>query len=186
MRRYLTKRGITTTSKALRYVERMKHNPEHVSCPGMIAVFSDADGKAATMHRTYLTEDGNKADVATVRMFMSGTVPLGGAIRLADAAETMGIAEGIETAMSASILHGMPVWATTSAQMLERWKPPAVAQHIVIFADNDESFTGQACSFALAKRLKNEQRALRISVAIPPVIGDWNDVLTGASNDAVR
>jgi putative DNA primase/helicase len=176
--KYLKRRGITSTSKALRYIERMKHQPTQRHYAGMLAVFSDAAGKAATLHRTFLTEDFDKL----CTMFMPGTVPNGGAIRLAREAETMGIAEGIETALSASDLHGMPVWATTSSVMLEKWQPPAIAKHVVIFGDNDLSFTGQASAFTLAKRLTLEAEKnrieLRVSVAIPAVPGfDWNDVV---------
>jgi putative DNA primase/helicase len=53
---------------------------------------------------------------------------------------------------------------------------------VVIFGDNDLSFTGQASAFTLAKRLTLEAEKnrieLRVSVAIPAVPGfDWNDVV---------
>ena len=42
---------------------------------------------------------------------MMGTMPTGAAVRLMPHEEMLGIAEGIETALSASILFNVPVWA---------------------------------------------------------------------------
>lgn len=182
--RYLRKRGLMGPwPKALRWTT-LRHKPSGTVQYGMIAVFSDERGKPATIHRTFLNEDGTKANVDPVRMFMPGNVPAGGAIRLSDAAETMGIAEGIETALAASMLHSMPVWATTSAVMLERWQPPEIAKRITICADNDENFTGQAAAFSLAKRLVMEAEKNKIErqveVVVPSVKSfDWLDMLTG-------
>ena len=69
------------------------------------------------LHRTYLTADGSKASVISPRRLMSGTVAKGAAIRLAPAGEALGIAEGIETALSASALFGVPCWAAVNAGM---------------------------------------------------------------------
>lgn len=145
--------------------------------PAMVAMIHDAAGKAALLHKTYLTRDGRKAPVKKVRMLMPGTFPAGGAVRLSPAAEVMGIAEGIETAFAASILFGMPVWAALNAGSLEKWTPPAEANRIVIFGDNDENFTGQRAAFSLANRLSRE--GIETMVRIPDQPGsDWNDVLS--------
>ena len=45
----------------------------------------------------------------------------------------------------------------------------------VIFGDNDESYTGQASSFVLARKLKN--KGFSVSVRIPETVGtDWADL----------
>lgn len=143
----------------------------------MIARVSDVNDRGVNMHLTYLTARGKKADVTPQKRVMRGTLPAGCAIRLWEAREVMGIAEGIETAMSAAILFRMPVWAAVSGVMLSKWEPPAIAKKIVVFGDNDLSFTGQAKAYELAHRL-TIKNGLDVDVEIPTAPGtDWNDVL---------
>jgi putative DNA primase/helicase len=181
--RYLRKRGIHGPyPKALRSINKIAHKPSGTTQCGILAVFSDADGRPSTIHRTFLTPEGKKADVDPVRMFMPGKVPLGGAIRLGGPAQIMGIAEGFETALAASSLFDLTVWATTSAALLERWQPPETATYIRIFADGDLNFVGQAAAYALAKRLVHESQRDGIKRYIDVMVPggrdqDWNDVL---------
>ncbi len=150
--------------------------PGGVVYPGFIARIQHPGGGAATIHRTFLTVDGQKAPIDQPRKLMPGRgkfVP-GCAVRLYPEAETMGVGEGIETCIAARIIYSMPVWAALDASHLEAWEPPEIAKHIVVLGDNDSSYTGQAAAYALAKRLR--QRDLRVTVAIPPTPGsDWND-----------
>jgi putative DNA primase/helicase len=47
---------------------------------------------------------------------------------------------------------------------------------VIVFADNDENFAGQAAAHRLAHRLSVKNRIVRVEV--PSVSGwDWNDVL---------
>ena len=143
----------------------------------MVCKVCGPDDTAQNIHLTYLTEDGHKADITPCRRLMPGPLPDGSAIRLAPADLHMGVAEGIETAISASVLFGIPVWAAINSQNLSKWVPPTVAQHITVFGDHDESFTGHAASYTLAKRLTLQYK-LKVDVKIPKILGqDWNDVL---------
>jgi putative DNA primase/helicase len=75
---------------------------------------------------------------------------------------------------------GKPVWATVSATNMEKVWIPDTVKSICIYADNDASFTGQAAAFALAKRLKQDDRRTgprEVKVFVPQNTGtDFADV----------
>jgi putative DNA primase/helicase len=119
---------------------------------------------------------GRKAPVDAPRRLMAGTVAKGAAIRLAPPGDALGIAEGIETALSASVLFGVPCWAALNAAMLATWQPPPKITRIIIFGDNDASYSGQAAAYALARRLGSENCAVEVRLPTEPGT-DWNDVL---------
>jgi putative DNA primase/helicase len=143
--------------------------------PMMLATVRDSHGDPVAIHRTFLSADGRKADVADVRLSL-GSLPEGIAVRLAAAkGTTLGIAEGIETALSAMAMHRIPVWSVLNAGRMEVWSPPQGVEAVVFFADADANKVGQAAAYAAAKRL--EAKGLITQVEIPPVAGtDWNDV----------
>lgn len=173
--RYLNRRcGITEFPKCIRYVRRARY-AESVGFPAMVSMIAGPDGKPASLHRTFLAPEGDKAAVESPRRMMPGTVAKGAAIRLAEHGDSLGIAEGIETAFSASALFGIPVWAVVNSELMKSWEVPAGVSRVVIFGDNDPGFAGQAAAFGLARRLAAP--GLVINIEIPPVSGDdWNDV----------
>lgn len=150
---------------------------------GMVALIHDVEGVAVNVHLTALTREGAKNEsVGVIKKVMPGKLPEGCAIRIWEAAPIMGIAEGIETAISAAILFKMPVWAAVNGQLLSKWIPPEVAQKVCVFGDNDVNYTGQSKAFALANRLK-VQFEREVEVKIPDQIGsDWNDVLRSSQS----
>src|ERR1044071_2885603 len=100
-------------------------------------------------------------------------MPSGAAVRLAAVpGDKLGIAEGIETALAASIIYNMPVWAALTAGLLQEWIPPASVSTVFIFGDNDASSTGQAAAYTLAQRLK--AKGIDSLVELPARVGeDW-------------
>lgn len=142
--------------------------------PAMVARVVGPDGRGLTLHRTFLS-NGSKAPVEAAKKLMPGKPISGGAIRLSPAGPCLGVAEGIETALAASELFGLPVWSCVNAHGVETFEPPAGVEQVTVFADNDASYTGQKAAFAAAYRLK--QRGLMVDVKIPESAGDWLDVL---------
>jgi putative DNA primase/helicase len=139
----------------------------------MLAMVSAPDGSGVTIHRTWL-KDGEKAPVATPRKLAQGLPMKGAAIRLSPVGEVLGVAEGLETALAAMQKTGIPTWACVSAGGLESFIPPKEVKRVVIFGDNDESFTGQAAAYKLAKSLV--MAGLSVEVRIPEKSGtDWAD-----------
>lgn len=186
--RYLGSRGIPAGSLAalspsLRWTPSLSHkNDDRVETfhPAMLAKFVAADDSGSILHRTWLAEPGVKANVDKARKLMPGKVPEAGAVRLGGAGETMGIAEGLETALSAGEFFKIPVWAALTAGALIKWKPPKAAKSVIVFGDTDKSFTGQVASYSLAHRLRTEGYQVEVRFTTFYDAGDpedWNDAL---------
>lgn len=147
----------------------------------MLATVTDATGRAVSMHRTYI-QDCQKAPVAAPKKLMQGVPLAGAAIRLTPVSRTLGIAEGIETALAASELFEVPTWSCISTSGIESFEPPAGVEHVVIFADNDLNFAGQAAAYRAAHRLA--LRGIEVEVVIPPEPGDCLDELNRRKGQA--
>lgn len=177
--RYLEQRAIVLKDypAALRCHEKARYQgAETLYFPAMLAKVVAPDGVPCTIHRTYLAEDGRKAPVGEPRRLMPGKIAKGAAIRLAPAGKVLGIAEGIETALSAAIIWRLPCWAAVSAGMLMAWEPPAEVREVIVFGDRDSSFAGQQAAYALAHRLSVRGISVRVELPIDEGM-DWNDVL---------
>ena len=110
---YLESRGILAASPALRFHPRTPLGPKGRArfLPAMIAAVSLDEGPIA-IHRTFLsTEASGKAAFEKPKRALGA---LGeAAVRLfAPVSGKLGLAEGVESAMSAYALTGIPVWAT--------------------------------------------------------------------------
>ena len=83
---------------------------------------------------------------------MLGSVT-GGLVRLAPIGDDghLGIAEGIETALAARMIFGIPTWAALSADGLRRWLWPQDVKRVTIFADAGDA--GMQAAATLADRL---------------------------------
>lgn len=176
---YLSSRGLTVPEVGIMYHPKLAYfNDGRLvdHWPAMVAVVSDKHGQPNTLHVTYLTPDGRKQPVTPNRKIMTPKAPMaGGAVRLSEAGKTLGIAEGIETALAASVLESVPVWAATNATMLSQFEPPTGTDRLIIYGDNDANFTGQKAAYELANRLTIA--GLEVVVMIPARPGDWNDEL---------
>lgn len=154
--------------------------------PTMMAAVSDVSGSVLTLHRTYLSPDGrSKAAVPKAKKLMKPAVETvsGGAIQLLRAVgETLGVAEGIETALAARIGSGYPAWACVSGAMLGAFEPPAHVRRVLIWADKDAGGAGETWAEKLKARML--ARGIQVVVLLPgiPIPDgakgvDWCDVL---------
>lgn len=184
--RYLESRRIAERvyPEALRFAPKLADGDGGIRpcMVAMVGVHGEMKGgrqRFVTMHRTFLRPDGGgKAEMENPRKLMPGSVPDGACVMLSSwpGHGPIGIAEGIETAMSASALFDIPVWAALNATMLTKWQPPEGADEVVIFADHDRSFTGQWAAYTLARALRKQQPDLDLKILTPGIEGtDWAD-----------
>lgn len=177
--RYLETRGVEELvyPDALRFAPSLRDGDGGVR-PAMVAMVGvHGESKFCSMHRTFLKPDGSgKAEMASPRKMMPGELPEGACVMLSEyTGGPLGIAEGIETAMSASALYDMPVWAAINSTLLAKWVPPNGCDEVAIFSDNDSKFGGQFAAYSLAHRLS--VKGVEVSVHIPPMSGqDFNDI----------
>lgn len=162
--------------------------------PAIIKVVRRADGKAVTLHRTYLAADGGGKAWEGSRKMMSYPDPitgsvLGAAIRLGMPVRgVVGIAEGLETALSASVMSGMPVWSCCFAGSVQAFQLPPGVTTVYVWGEKDVKGTGQAAAEKCIERLRKlGVRALAIVPPWPIPDGskslDWNDVLRMESTE---
>lgn len=176
---YLTARGVGELiyPKALRFARALKDGSGGVR-PALVAMVGVyGEDRFCSIHRTFLRPDGKaKAEMDAPRKLMPGPLPDGACVMLSEyEGGPLGIAEGIETAMSASAIYEMPVWAAINSTIMAKWVPPPQCQEVAVFADHDAKFGGQAAAYTLAHRLAVQ--GLTVSVHVPPVPGDdFNDV----------
>jgi putative DNA primase/helicase len=164
--------------KALRFARALSDGEGGIR-PAMVATVSTYDGTNVSLHRTYLRSDGKgKAEMETPKKGL-GPQPDGCAVRLCDDwhGGPLGIAEGIETALSASAHFDMPVWAALDAGNLSKWIPPEGCTEVAVFGDNDANYAGQRAAYTLGHRLATGKAPLPVTIHIPPTTGeDWADV----------
>jgi putative DNA primase/helicase len=145
----------------------------------MVAAIQSPSGQVISIHRTYLTDDGHKANVSTVKKFMKATGSLkGAAIRLDAAGSELVVTEGIETALAVRLTAGMPGWAALSATGVSTLWVPQATRLVVIAADHDVNGKGVDAARTLAQRLLREDPTKTVKILEPTTPGrDWADSL---------
>jgi phage/plasmid primase-like uncharacterized protein len=187
---YLVKRGIWRCNLAsvlrhhpgLPYFEGKERRKLGVY-PCLLAPVRSPDGRLATLHRTFITPEGDKAPVPSPKKLMPARCDLhGAAIRLFPAQEELGVAEGVETALAAHAVSRMPVWACVSATLLEQVEVPSNVRKLVIWADLDRSERGGQAAEKLADRMERAGKRVQIHLPQGPLPAqskgvDWLDIL---------
>jgi phage/plasmid primase-like uncharacterized protein len=174
---HLHSRGLQVETHALRFLPHARHTTaREQALTALLAAVHGPDNILLAVQRTFLTRLGMKAGVDPARMVLGR---LGhGAVRLAPVTSVLGLAEGVETALAASQLHGFPCWAACGAR-LERIVLPAEVRHVVLCADNDPP--GLATAHRAARRFRAEGRY--VETLIPETPGaDWADVVAAPAD----
>jgi putative DNA primase/helicase len=119
--------------------------------PAMLGVVRDASDTIMALHQTYLKPDGSgKAEIQKPKKFLGSTK--GGVIKIISmtADGELGIAEGIETAIAAYMLSGLPVWSGLSDSGMANFPFPEGLRHLHSFADAGRA--GEAAAQKLRAR----------------------------------
>ena len=152
--------------------------------PALVALLHGANGDPVTLHATFLSAAGcTKAPVRSPKKILGVAVrgaTRGGAIHLYEPHRgVLGVAEGIETALSLHLIAKIPTWATFCADNLERVRLPADLRELRIGVDVDANGKGEQVARALAARARKWKRRLRVILVTPEIDGpgDLNDEL---------
>lgn len=171
---YLQERGLPGYNSELRYLARTPIGTDRGLRyrPALIAAVREDRGLVA-IQRNFLdiSIPAKARDLENPKMALG--MPGLGAVRLMPAGDTLGIAEGIETSWSASLLLGIPVWAALGS---ERFGQVAIPEHVttlIVLPD-----PGKAGRRADALAREAHAKPGRVIETLWPGRGwnDWNDV----------
>lgn len=164
----------------LRMHPALRHPSGHTG-PALVALVTDARTREPlTLHRTWITPDGRKAEVDPPRLLLGGHRKAGGVIRLwpDEAVSTsLAVAEGIESALSLAHAH-QPVWSLIDAGNLASLPALAGIECLVVGADHDPAGTKAARQCAS----RWHEAGARVYIVTPPQERtDLNDIAQGAA-----
>ncbi len=178
---YLRWRRLTLpVPPVLQYHPNLKHTPTGLSFQAMVARVQRGDGQISAIHRTYLLPGGRgKARVHKPKMALG---PIGrGAVRLGPVQPALGLAEGIETALSATQVFDIQCWAALGAGMAGVEVPKEVIE-VQIFGDNGAP--GHEAAQKAAEAFKHQGRRVFLRFP-PPGFDDWNSFLQSQKSEAI-
>ncbi|MDE8652310.1 DUF7146 domain-containing protein [Novosphingobium album (ex Liu et al. 2023)] len=172
---YLRRRGLVILPPALRFCGRtpLGRGRDAVFRPAMNAAIHEGHELVAVQRTFFEIDHPRRArDLGNPRRMLGR--PRGGAVMLAPVGTILGLAEGIETAVSAMVLLDIPVWATLGSERLARIVIPVSVTHLILLPDNDN-----AGRIGAAKALEAYAMPGRTIELIWPPAGckDWNDAL---------
>jgi DNA primase len=128
-------------------------------------------GAVVAVQRTFLAPDGaGKATIENPKRSLGSIAR--GAVCLAPAGAVVGLAEGIETGLSAMELFHVPVWCALGSNLAGVRLPRAVRQ-VAIFADRGAA--GEAAAEKARETFRLQGR--KVTVRLPAIGKDFNDEL---------
>ena len=173
--RYLLSRGLTARPASLRFHPSTPfgRGPYARRRPSILAAIAEP-GRFTALQRIPLEPDGSGLARDLPKPKRGLARPLGGAVQLYRPGPLLGLAEGVETAMSAAFLLGIPVWAALGSERLHQIIIPGVVERLVLLPDNDRA--GHVAVERAAQAYAGRPFVLDLEW---PWFGlnDWNDVL---------
>ncbi|EFI7838744.1 DNA primase [Escherichia coli] len=178
---YLKNRGILQLpAESVRFCNRQIANGREYQA--IYSIVTDDKGMLCYLHRTLLDGDrkagveaAKKALALQEQSYLEYAKSV--AIRLYPVSSTLGIAEGIETALSCRQIFRCNVWSTMNSGFMEKFIAPPGVNHLIIFADNDEHGAGLAAAFKCGhKNLMSRNDVEKVSIRWPD-LPDFNDML---------
>lgn len=169
---YLRSRGIMCDlPPVLRFHPDCWHAATAKRLPAMVAKIEG--GERFAVHRTYLTEDGRKADVSPNKAMLGGCK--GGAVRLREAFGPLVVGEGVETVLSvSSVLSDVgSARAALSTSGMMAVTLPKTPGELIVAVDGDQP--GRTAGKSLARRASG--LGWQVSIADPGDGLDFNDLL---------
>jgi hypothetical protein len=146
--------------------------------PALVAAMRDVTTREIVgIHRTAISDDGNgkrpMPDGSSPKKMMGSAI--GAAVVLnRNVGTRLGIAEGIETALSAAMIFKMPVWSVLSVSGIKAFPVIHGIESLCVFADNDEA----GMSAAEQCGCRYSDAGIDVDVRYPPLAGsDWNDFM---------
>jgi len=170
---YLHARGLFEPSPELRFNSKtiIGKGKDRRSLPAMIAAVKNELGLVA-VHRTFL----DPTDILR-RPFRKPKLALGllgtGSVRFGEPKDVLGLAEGIEDALSAIDWFQLPVWAVLGAERYAHVGIPPHVRRVIVFGQRNAA--AKICLERAREHLASNGRI--VEEWLPAEHDDWNDAL---------
>ena len=179
-----TKGGLYLNNRGIYHfpVNGIRYNPREGEYQSLYAIATDDNYRPVYLHRTLLSGEKKANIEVNKKMFSLKSSQGSVSIKLFPVQSTLGIAEGIETALSCTQIYKCATWSTLNSSLMKRFKAPTGVEHLIIFADNDKKGAGHAAAFECAnKNMLANNNVVKVSVRWTAELGDFNNMLNEGS-----
>ena len=183
-RLYLWSRGLDPDQPTLLAHPALYCHEVGKPLPALVAPITDSRGDVCAVQRIWTLDQietvngvGPQDARALLAVRKKTLGPMrDGAVRLAPAGATLGLAESVEKAIACKMLFRIACWAVCGAYRLGAVRLPPEVKTVVIFGDNDETGRDQG----ERARTRYEQQGCHCDLAFPDYdFKGWEDQLTG-------
>jgi len=194
-RRWLRRRGQNESiwvqnPKVIRFAQKLAYYDDARKMvvghfPAIVTMMHGQDGLPVTLHRTYITDDGDYPSVPKNRKQMQHTSYRSGSGMYAPIGQpvgrVLGLCEGMETGNAVTLGTGMTVWPSTNWALMLKFKVLEGVDDYVIWADKDRNGAGQRFAREAQKNIWVQGKRCQVllpSFEIPDDEKkiDWSDV----------